>query len=121
MTAVRPNPSPRPAVAGGRYNRHTPVPGLNQRRGVLAYRVQPDGPARVRGPWGRHRTLAPDNAMATDSSKQPFLIERHGDIAVITPSPDVEKMADNLMEQAAQMVLAPLRADPPTGLVFDLS
>jgi anti-sigma B factor antagonist len=59
--------------------------------------------------------------MATDHSKQPFLIERHGDIAVITPSPDVEKMADNLMEQAAQMVLAPLRADPPTGLIFDLS
>ncbi|MBI1918456.1 MAG: STAS domain-containing protein [Planctomycetes bacterium] len=61
--------------------------------------------------------------MATNSSqsKQPFLIERHGDIAVITPSPDVEKMADTLMEQAAQMVLAPLRADPPTGLIFDLS
>ena len=59
--------------------------------------------------------------MATDSSKQPFLLERHGDIAVITPSPDVEKMADNLMEQAAQMVLAPLRSDPPEGLVFDLT
>ena len=61
--------------------------------------------------------------MAIDSShsKQPFLIERHGDIAVITPSPDVEKMADTLMEQAARMVLAPLRADPPTGLIFDLS
>ena len=60
--------------------------------------------------------------MTTESShKQPFLIERHGDIAVITPSPDVEKLPDNLMEQAAQMVLAPLRADPPTGLVFDLS
>src|SRR5213079_3590327 len=61
--------------------------------------------------------------MAIDSShsKQPFLVERHGDIAVITPSPDVEKMADNLMEQAAQLVLAPLKADPPTGLIFDLS
>ena len=60
--------------------------------------------------------------MANEAShKQPFLIERHGDVAVITPSPDVEKMPDNLMEQAAQMVLAPLRADPPTGLVFDLS
>ena len=60
--------------------------------------------------------------MANEAShKQPFLIERHGDVAVITPSPDVEKMPDNLMEQAAQMVLSPLRADPPTGLIFDLS
>src|SRR5438552_13255161 len=59
--------------------------------------------------------------MAAESNKKPFLVERHGDVAVITPSPDVEKMPDNLMEQAAQMVLAPLRSDPPTGLIFDLS
>jgi anti-anti-sigma factor len=58
--------------------------------------------------------------MAADS-KKPFQIERHGEIAIITPSPDVEKMPDNLMEQAAQVVLAPLRADRPTGLIFDLS
>ena len=59
----------------------------------------------------------------TDESKhsQCFHIERHGDIAVITPSPEVEKMPENLMEQAALMVLAPLRADPPAGLIFDLS
>ena len=52
---------------------------------------------------------------------QSFRVERHGDIAVIIPSPEVEKMPENLMEQAAQMVLAPLKADPPAGLVFDLS
>jgi anti-sigma B factor antagonist len=59
----------------------------------------------------------------SDESKQTqcFHIERHGDIALITPSPEVEKMAENLMEQAAMMVLAPLRADPPAGLIFDLS
>ena len=56
-----------------------------------------------------------------ETHSQPFQIERHGDIAIITPSPEVEKMPENLMEQAAQMVLAPLRADPPTGLIFDLS
>src|SRR5262245_41377635 len=59
--------------------------------------------------------------MTAESNKKPFLIERIGDVAVITPSPDVEKMPDNLMEQAAQMVLAPLRAEPPSGLIFDLS
>jgi anti-sigma B factor antagonist len=52
---------------------------------------------------------------------QTISIERHGDIAVITPSPDVEKMPENLMEQAARMVLAPLKDNPPAGLVFDLS
>lgn len=59
----------------------------------------------------------------TNESKQgqSFHIERHGDVAIITPSPEVEKMPENLMEQAAQMVLAPLRSDPPAGLVFDLS
>jgi anti-anti-sigma factor len=56
-----------------------------------------------------------------ETHSQPFQIERHGDIAIITPSPEVEKMPENLMEQAAQMVLSPLRADPPTGLIFDLS
>jgi len=60
--------------------------------------------------------------MAFNSTQnQSFAIERHGDIAVITPSPEVEKMPENLMEQAAQMVLAPLRSDPPAGLIFDLS
>src|SRR4051794_6676669 len=60
--------------------------------------------------------------MAADPThNQSFHIERHGDIAVITPSPEVEKMPENLMEQAAQLVLAPLRSDPPAGLVFDLS
>jgi len=58
---------------------------------------------------------------AEPQSGQPFVIERHGDIAIITPSPAVERMPENLMEQAAQAVLAPLRNDPPAGLIFDLS
>ena len=60
--------------------------------------------------------------MATDTSQgQSFRIERHGDIAVIIPSPEVESMHDNLMQQAAEMVLAPLKDDPPAGLIVDLS
>jgi anti-sigma B factor antagonist len=59
--------------------------------------------------------------MAIPSNQQSINIERHGDIAVITPSSEVEKMPENLMEQAAQMVLAPLKDDPPAGLIFDLS
>jgi anti-sigma B factor antagonist len=52
---------------------------------------------------------------------QSIVLERHGDIAVVIPSPEVERMPENLMEQAAQMVLAPLKDDPPAGLIFDLS
>jgi anti-anti-sigma factor len=55
------------------------------------------------------------------SHSQSFRIERHGDIAVIIPSPEVESMHENLIQQAAQMVLGPLREDPPVGLVIDLS
>jgi anti-anti-sigma factor len=59
--------------------------------------------------------------MADANPGQYIRIERHGDIAIITPSPEVEKLPENLMEQAAQLVLAPLRTDPPEGLIFDLS
>jgi anti-anti-sigma factor len=55
------------------------------------------------------------------TQNQSIKIERHRDIALITPSPEVERMPENMMEQAAQLVLAPLRADPPAGLIFDLS
>ena len=49
-----------------------------------------------------------------------FQVERRGDIAVVTPSPAIEQMPENLVEQAAQMVLAPLREEPPNGLIVDL-
>jgi anti-anti-sigma factor len=50
-----------------------------------------------------------------------FQIERRGDIAVITPAPEIENMAENLVEQAAQIVLAPLKQNPPNGLIVDLA
>jgi anti-anti-sigma factor len=58
---------------------------------------------------------------AESTQGQSFQLERHGDIAVIVPSPEVESMSENLIQQAAQLVLAPLKADPPSGLVIDLS
>jgi anti-sigma B factor antagonist len=58
---------------------------------------------------------------ADPTHSQSIVLERHGDIAVVIPSPEVERMPENLMEQAAQMVLAPLKDDPPAGLIFDLS
>lgn len=58
---------------------------------------------------------------AKTTQSESFRVERHGDIAVIIPSSEVESMPENLIQQAAQMVLSPLRADPPAGLVIDLS
>jgi anti-sigma B factor antagonist len=48
-------------------------------------------------------------------------VKRHGDLAIITPSPDVENMPDTLIQPAAELVLAPLRKDPPSGVIIDLT
>ena len=58
---------------------------------------------------------------AERSHGQSFRIERHADMAVIIPSPEVESMHEALIQQAARMVLDPLREDQPAGLVIDLS
>jgi anti-anti-sigma factor len=58
--------------------------------------------------------------MKSDSG-QSFRIERHNDIAVIIPSQEVESMDETLIQQAAQVVLAPLKEDPPAGIIMDLS
>src|SRR5262245_30879235 len=55
------------------------------------------------------------------SQTQAFTIARRGDIAIITPSAEVELMADSLMEQAATAVLSSLQSDPPVVMIFDLS
>ncbi len=56
-----------------------------------------------------------------DSGKPAIRIERHGDIAVIIPASEVESMQWDLIEQAAEIVLAPLRREPAGGVVVDLS
>jgi anti-anti-sigma factor len=58
---------------------------------------------------------------ATPVSTESFEIHRHGDIVVLVPSPDVENMSDNTIEQAAALVLSPLKEDPPAGLIIDLA
>src|SRR5262249_44553745 len=50
-----------------------------------------------------------------------FDLSWRGDVAVITPAPEVESMSETLIHQAAEIVLAPLRKNPPAGLVVDLS
>jgi anti-anti-sigma factor len=60
-------------------------------------------------------------ASDADLAQEFFQVRRHGDIAVITPSPQVEHLPETLLEPAAQMVLAPLREDPPNQIIVDLS
>ncbi len=59
--------------------------------------------------------------MPTEAPVDQFRVERHGEIAVVFPSPKVEEMHDALMDQAAKMVIASLKEDPPAGIVIDLS
>jgi len=60
------------------------------------------------------------NRSAAPLQAESFEIHRHGDIVVLVPSPDVENMTDNTIEQAASLVLSPLKEDPPAGLIIDL-
>lgn len=55
------------------------------------------------------------------SQDQSFRIERHGEIAVVVPSPKVEELHETLIEQAAKMVVNSLKEDPPAGIVIDLT
>jgi anti-sigma B factor antagonist len=59
--------------------------------------------------------------MSQEISEQSFRIERHGEIAVVIPTPKVEEMHEALIDQAARMVVSSLREDPPEGIVVDLS
>ena len=58
---------------------------------------------------------------AESAQSQSFQVERHGEIAVVIPSPEVESMHEVLIEQAAKMVVNSLKEDPPAGIVIDLT
>ncbi|OWK40217.1 hypothetical protein FRUB_05136 [Fimbriiglobus ruber] len=59
--------------------------------------------------------------MTAQLANEYFQVKRHGDVAVIVPSPEVEQLPDNLIQPAAAMVLAPLKEDPPSHLIVDLA
>ncbi|WP_088256176.1 STAS domain-containing protein [Fimbriiglobus ruber] len=61
------------------------------------------------------------NDMTAQLANEYFQVKRHGDVAVIVPSPEVEQLPDNLIQPAAAMVLAPLKEDPPSHLIVDLA
>jgi anti-anti-sigma factor len=61
--------------------------------------------------------MSPD----ADLTNEFFQVRRHGDVAVIVPSPQIEHLPETLLQPAAQMVLAPLKEDPPNQIIVDLS
>ena len=67
--------------------------------------------------------VATDWLYRNDTVTEPwvFLIDRHGEIAVVTPSAKVEEMHETMIEQAARLVVQSLREDMPDGIVIDLS
>ena len=60
-------------------------------------------------------------ATEADLAHEFFQVRRHGDVAVIVPSPQIEHLPETLLQPAAQMVLAPLKEDPPNQIIIDLS
>jgi anti-anti-sigma factor len=57
----------------------------------------------------------------TDTSDQYFSFRRHGDVAVVTVSAEIENLASNVIETAAHVVLLPLKENPPSNVIIDLS
>ena len=54
-------------------------------------------------------------------AKDDFKLEWHGNAVVITPAANVEAMRWDLIEQAADIVMGPLRNQEVPMVVFDLS
>ena len=54
-------------------------------------------------------------------SNEYFQVKWHSDVAIIIPSPEVEQLPESLMQPAAQMLLTPMKEDPPMHLIVDLT
>jgi len=54
-------------------------------------------------------------------SEEAFTIERHGDVTVITATPELEKLSYRLEEQVADLILEPIRRQENPLIVFDLA
>jgi anti-anti-sigma factor len=55
------------------------------------------------------------------NSEDAFTIERHGEVTVITATPALERLEFRLEEQAADLILKPLRRQENPLVLFDLS
>ncbi len=56
-----------------------------------------------------------------NESQEDFRFEWHGNVVIITPASNVESMRWDLIQQAAEIVMDPLRDQEVPLVVFDLS
>jgi anti-sigma B factor antagonist len=57
-----------------------------------------------------------------EPAAEPFLgFRRHGEVAVVDVSPAIEALPSSAIETAAHVVLSPLKANPPSNVIVDLS
>jgi anti-anti-sigma factor len=59
--------------------------------------------------------------MSTSRSNDAFTIERHGELVVVTATPLLESLDEGVEEQAAELIMGPIRDQEGALLVFDLS
>lgn len=55
------------------------------------------------------------------SNQDDFKLEWHGDVVVVTPASNIESMSWDLIEQAAEVIMAPLRDQDMPMIIVDLS
>jgi anti-anti-sigma factor len=59
---------------------------------------------------------------SSEAASEPFLaFRRHGEVAVVDVSAAIEDLPASAIETAAQVVLSPLKANPPSNVIVDLS
>ncbi len=54
-------------------------------------------------------------------NQEDFRLEWHGDVVVVTPASNIESMNWDLIEQAADLIMAPLRDQEVPLVIVDLS
>jgi anti-anti-sigma factor len=59
---------------------------------------------------------------ASSASNEPYLsFRRHGEVAVVSVAAAIEDLPSNTIETAAQIVLSPLKENPPSAVIVDLA
>lgn len=79
--------------------------------------------ALARPPLGPRSAILRVHTMAARKfqSEDAFTLERHGDITVIVANPALERLEFGLEEQAAELILKPLKKSDNPLVIFDLS
>lgn len=59
--------------------------------------------------------------MTEETYREDFQLEWHGDVVLVIPASNVESMNWDLIEQAADLIMAPLQEQPVPLIIFDLT